>query len=153
MNNRVTSIGFIVRCRDGRYLLGKADDHSGPYCFTTFKGRSEEGENFIDTAIRELKEETGIDVAADERLNKNISSNPVFSYSVKTKDVYLYYLNDVEGALDDFTFVCNSFWGSENKPEISEYRKFTLEEMKDHIFPSQRGLIEVLKNIESKKEK
>lgn len=150
-SGRITSVGFAVRCKDGKYLLGRADGHNPPYCWTLFKGGVEAGETFIDTAIRELKEETGIDVASDSRLNKNISTNPIFSYSMKTKDVYIYLLTDDEGVLDNFQFSCCSFWGVSQNPEIAEYRKFSLDEMFNYIFPSQRGIIEVLKKIEKRK--
>lgn len=146
-NKRLLSIGFAVRLKDGRYLLGRADGHNPPYCWTLFKGGIEDGESFIDTAIRELKEETGIDVAADHRLNKNISTSPIFSYSMKYKDVHIFLLTDAEGVLDDFQFNCSSLIESSGRPEIVEYRRFALNEMFDHIFPSQRGIIEVLRKI------
>jgi 8-oxo-dGTP pyrophosphatase MutT (NUDIX family) len=148
---RTTSIGFAVRCKDGRYLLGRADGHSPPYCWTLFKGGVEGEESPIETAMRELKEETGIDVSADHRLNRNISTSHIYSYSMKTKDVFIYLLTDAEGVLDNFKFECVSFWGVDNKPEIAEYRKFSLDEIEQYIFPSQRGIIEVLRKFENKK--
>lgn len=144
------SCGFIIKGKDGKYLLGKADLHEEPYCYTVFKGKQEESETFMDTAIRELKEESGIDISTDHRLNRNISTNPVFTYSLRHKDVYLYMLYDTEGALNDFNFTCSSFW-SENRPEISGYRWFTLEEMRNNIFPSQRGLVDKLERMEESK--
>jgi hypothetical protein len=58
-------------------------------------------------------------------------------------------LVDRDGALDDFEFFCNSYYGTNNEPEIVEYRKFDLSEMHNYIFPSQRGLLDVLKRIEA----
>jgi 8-oxo-dGTP pyrophosphatase MutT (NUDIX family) len=148
--NKVISSGFVVKSRDGRYLLGRADGHSEPFCWTIFKGQQEGNETLMDTAIRELKEETGIDVNADHRLNRNISTNPFFTYSLRHKDVYVYMLEDVEGALNDFNFSCSSFW-IDNKPEISEYTWCTIEEMRRKIFPSQRDLVSKLERMEAKK--
>lgn len=147
--NKVISAGFIIRGKDGRYLLGKADGHEDPFAWTIFKGGTEGDEDLIDTAIRELKEESGIDINIDHKLNRNISSNPIYTYSLRHKDVYVFLLNDSEGALVDFQFKCSSFW-KDNCPEISEYKWFTLEEMKNNIFPSQRGLIDKLEKMERK---
>lgn len=135
------SAGFIIRGKDGRYLLGKAEKHPPPYAWSVFKGGQEEGEDLINTAIRELKEETGIDIAADERLNRNISTNYVYSYKLRHKDVYLFLLNDVHGVLDGFKFTCNSFWGENNLPEIGDWKWFHIDELEDVIFPSQSGVI------------
>jgi len=145
--SKIISSGFVVKGKDGRYLIGRADGHSEPYCFTVFKGGTEANENLMDTAIRELKEETGIDIANDHRLNRNISTNPIFSYSLRHKDVFLYLLNDIEGVLTDFKFSCSSFW-IDDKPEISEYKWVTLKEMRSMIFPSQRGVVDKLEMME-----
>lgn len=143
---KIISSGFIIRCKDGKYLLGKADSHSEPYCWTVFKGGVETNEALIDTAIRELKEETGIDVISDNRLNQNISTNPIYHYSMRHKDVYLYLLSDHSGALDNFEPNCSSYTES-GRPEISEYKRFTIDELESNIFPSQRGIIDMLKKI------
>lgn len=151
--NKVISSGFVVKGKEGRYLIGRADGHAEPYCWTVFKGKVEANngidDGLMDTAIRELKEETGIDISTDHRLNRNISTNPIFNYSLSHKDVFIYMLHDVEGALNDFKFFCSSFWTTD-RPEISEYKWVTLEEMKNMIFPSQRGLVDKLEQMEKK---
>jgi len=144
---KVVSSGFIVKSRDGRFLLGKADGHEEPFCFTVFKGQQEGEETLMDTAIRELKEESGIDIIADHRLNRNISTNPIFSYSLRHKDVFLFLLTDVEGVLNDFKFSCSSYW-RDDRLEIIDYKWFTIGEIWENIFPSQRGLIGKLKVME-----
>tara|TARA_R110000824_G_scaffold218435_3_gene405079 strand:+ start:11265 stop:11714 length:450 start_codon:yes stop_codon:yes gene_type:complete len=143
--SREISAGFIIRGQDGRYLLGRAEKHPPPHSWTMFKGGQEAGEELIDTAIRELQEETGIDINADDRLNMNISTNYVFCYKLRHKDVYLFFLNDVEGALSDTEFSCSSFWGEDNLPEIGDWRWCTIEEMEADIFPSQRGVVSFIK--------
>jgi 8-oxo-dGTP pyrophosphatase MutT (NUDIX family) len=147
--NKVISSGFVIKSRDGRYLLGKADGHHEPLCWTIFKGQQEGEETLIDTAIRELKEETGIDIISDHRLNRNISTNPIFTYSLRHKDVYVFLLVDSEGVLNSYPFSCSSYW-EDNKPEISDYRWFSLEDMMAHIFPSQRSLVDKLKRMENR---
>lgn len=148
---KIVSSGFIVISKSGKVLLGKVNNQKPPYQWTIFKGGQEEGETLIDTAIRELKEETGIDIAGDDRLNKHISTNYVFRYSMRTKNVYLYILKDVEGVLDDFDFVCDSYWGETNQPEISGYKWVEMDDVCNWLFPSQRGLVEFLKTYGKKK--
>ena len=150
---RITSSGFVIELKDGSYLLGKATGHKEPHSWTIFKGGTEGEETLIDTAIRELKEESGIDVTNDDRLNKHISSAPIFSYGMSQKDVVVFLLVDVEGVLDNTTFVCNSFFhvGDKDFPEICEYGKFKLEELDKVIFPSQMGLVEELKRRKQRK--
>ena len=146
--SKIISSGFIVQCKDRKFLLGKTSKKNDQYCWSIFKGGATGDESLIETAIRELKEESGIDIANDDRLNRNISTNPIYNYSIKEKNIYVFILVDREGALDDFNFFCNSYYGISNDPEIIEYRKFELSEMHKYIFPSQRGLLEVLKKIE-----
>ena len=150
--NRKTSVGFVVELRDGRYLFGRATGHKEPNNYTIFKGQIEDGESLIDTAIRELREESGIDVSADDRLNKHISSTPIFTYHMSQKDVIVFLLVDSEGVLDSFEFSCSSFFQIDGKdyPEIDAYKKFTLDELEKVVFSSQLGLVEELKRRKKK---
>ena len=141
---RTVSSGFVVINRRGEVLLGMVDNHEPPYQWTFFKGGQEGEESLMETAIRELKEETGIDIAADHKLNKYISTNYIYQYSVRQKDVYMFCVEDVEGVLEDFNFACNSYWGDNNKPEIACYKWVNIDDLKQYVFPSQRGLAEFL---------
>ena len=143
---KIVSSGFIVKSRRGEILLGQVANHPSPYHYTVFKGQQVEGETLIDTALRELQEETGIDISGDDRLNKNISSNFVYQYHIKGKDVYLFLVEDVEGVLDNFEFYCSSVWGENGELEISDYKWVKIKDLKDYVFPSQRGLATYLQN-------
>lgn len=149
MKEKITSAGFIVRSKDGKYLVGRAQGNTDTHCWSVFKGHQEDGEELIDTAIRELREESGIDISLDERLYRNISTSPVFKYSFiskkKHKDVELFLLEDIHGVLDTFEFKCSSFWGGTN-PEIFDYKWVTVNELDTMLFLSQRGLVQFLKN-------
>lgn len=145
--NKISS-GFIVRGQDGKFLLGRVR-WAGKEAWTFFKGTQEEGESELDTAIRELREESGIDINSDERLNRNISWNPIYFYTIKgKKDVSLFLLDDVSGALNGFNFKCSSFWKDEkgdSHPEIIEYKWYNLDDLYNVLFKSQRNVVDVLK--------
>lgn len=143
---RIVSSGFAVRSQDGKYLMGKTE-FKNQQTWTIFKGQTEGNESLIETAIRELREETGIDINKDERLHRSISTSPIHKYSMKNKDVYIFLLDDKNGALNDFEFRCDSYWG-DNKPEILEFKWFDVDEMYDVVFYSQKGLVDVLKRMD-----
>jgi 8-oxo-dGTP pyrophosphatase MutT (NUDIX family) len=142
---RVVSAGFVVRSKDGKYLLGKTTKYPKDQCWTVFKGQQEYGESLIATATRELKEEAGIDILRSMDLQLSQSTSPYFSFAMKDKDVVLYLLNDDKNVLKDTKFRCSSYWGPNKTPEICEYRWCTLDEMASLVFPSQRGLVEHLR--------
>ena len=147
-DKRTVSAGFIVRSKTGKFLLGKPKSKDKKDCWSFFKGHQEDGESLIETAARELKEETGIDVTSDPRLTKNMSTNPVYCYSMKKKDVVLFLLSDNHGLLDNFDFRCDSFFGKDkDNPEMAEFKWFDLDEMYDALMRSQKGVIETLKGI------
>jgi ADP-ribose pyrophosphatase YjhB (NUDIX family) len=141
--------GIIIKCKDGKYLLGKATNHKEP-CWTIFKGCQEDKELLRDTAIRETKEESGIDIKSDAFLLDNLTEDPIYSYHVNStdKDVYVFMLEDKYGVLDKFQCKCTSFFGEKNIPEITDFQRFSLSELKDKLFPSQLGLIKALKIYE-----
>jgi hypothetical protein len=66
-------------------------------------------------------------------------------YRLRKKDVYIFSLDDKDGALDDFNFFCDSYWSGTKNPEIDEYKWVKIDDLDDYIFPSQRGLSEFLK--------
>ena len=147
---KIVSSGFIVINRHGEVLLGEVSNHASDFKWTVFKGGVEGDESLIETALRELKEEAGIDIAADDRLNKYISTNFVYQYHMRHKDVFMFTVEDPHGVLDDFEFTCNSYWGESNNPEIDSYKWVKIEDLKDYIFPSQRGLAEFMQNTKRK---
>ena len=139
--SKIISAGFVVLSKDkSMILLGKADKYNSNGNWTIFKGQKEDGETLIETAIRELREESGIDIIGDSRLNTNTSSSPFYVFGVNEKTVYAYLLHDVEEVLKNFKFNCSSFW--DGHPEIVEYKWFSLNEASNSVYPSQKGLIE-----------
>lgn len=144
--DRVVSAGFVVRSQDGKYLIGKTTKFPKAQCWTVFKGQQEEGESLIATATRELREEAGIDILKNTKLQLSQSTSRFFSFTMKEKDVILFLLNDEHGVLNEHEFKCSSYWGPSKTPEICEYKWVSLDEMEENIFPSQRGLVEYLRS-------
>jgi len=152
---RGVSAGFIVRSQNGKYLIGKTTKYPREQCWTVFKGQQERSESLIATATRELREESGIDILRNKTLQLSQSTSPFFQFSIREKDVVLYLLNDdkgvfnnKEGKLDLNQFKCSSCWGPEKTPEICEYKWVDLDEMEKLVFPSQRGLVEYLRQVD-----
>ena len=56
--SHIVAVGGITEDQEGNILLVK--DHRGPWVFPG--GQVEEGENLIDALVREVKEESGIEV-------------------------------------------------------------------------------------------
>lgn len=137
-NKKQISAGFVVRGKSGKILLGRST-FDKDVSWTVFKGGVENGESLLQTAIRELKEESGIDLNSDQRLLSCISSEPFYTYSVNNKIVHLFLLDDVNGILDEYTFCCSSFW-EKNNPEIVDYKWFDVSEINKYVFYSQRSI-------------
>lgn len=137
------SAGFIVLSKDlSKILLGRASSDM----WTTFKGHVETGETELDAAIRELKEESGIDISTSESLQKNMSSGIVHEYQLKNKRVKLYLLVDSDNVLDGFTFFCNSYYGN-GKPEILDYKWMDIDEAEKKVFNSQKPMVSFVRTI------
>lgn len=136
---KTISAGFIVVSKDNKILIGKGSNRE-KNCWTVFKGTQEEGESLIDTAIRELKEESGIDINSSEGLQKSISTMPIHSYSMKKKNVHLFLLKDDDGILDDFEFKCESRIDGVGPPEILAYKWVDIDELNRYLFFSQHKI-------------
>jgi 8-oxo-dGTP pyrophosphatase MutT (NUDIX family) len=151
---RQKSAGFIVRSVD-HYLIGKTTGSSHEFKWTIFKGHVEEGESSLEAAIRELKEESGIDINSNEELSRSTSTSVFYEYSTKSKDVELFLLDDKIGVLKDFKPFCGSYFENrygELTPEICDYKWVKYEDLQNHLFPSQRGIIDKLRVIEQQKQ-
>ena len=135
---REVSCGFIIVNNDKKVLLGKTS--RGHY--TVFKGKMEKGEILLDTALRELREESGIDLNNIENIWDYVSEDFVFTYRLKNKDVFLFLLEDEEGLLDNVKLKCESTYNHKGKEklEIEGYKWIKIKNMNKYIFPSQKGI-------------
>ena len=143
---KLLSAGFVVISEDhSEILLGRSHLNDDQRPWTIFKGIVEEGESTQEAAIRELKEESGIDVSQME-LHKTIDFEKDYLYRMKHKNVVVYCLFDEDNKIKNLKYVCSTFYGENNTPEIREYKWFTVKNALEAIFPSQAGLIVELIN-------
>ena len=100
------------------------------WCGISFPGgHVENGESIYDCAVREVKEETNLDIA-----------NPKL-FDIKA-NVHMVYPNKDEVYYTDVVYIVNEFLG-ELKPdgESTELRFFGLDELPENIMPTQIGYI------------
>lgn len=120
-------------------------------CWTVSKGMVHENEAPIDAAIRELKEETSIDLE-DEKLCHLINSNkhalsPVCNFSMRDKQVVLFFVHDISGILQSLPLACSSLIDLEShklfgEPEMDGYMWVTRDEAHKMVFKSQKFIFE-----------
>jgi 8-oxo-dGTP pyrophosphatase MutT (NUDIX family) len=124
--SKVISCGIIIT--DGKkVLVGHATEcgfqHDIP------KGRHEYGEKFIETAIRELKEETGLDVKECQLTNLGR-----FEYT-QTKDLELF-LWPLESLPDIKSLNCTSYFTNvkgKTVPEFDGYKLVSFSDLKKYL--------------------
>ncbi|WQJ53838.1 MAG: nudix hydrolase [Wendovervirus sonii] len=114
------SCGFIVEY-DGKFLACHASGRNFEKCtYDIAKGHNEEGENHLETAKRELKEETGIDLDNAD-FEYDIVDFGIQQY-IKTKDLHIYMLK-VKNINHPFDLKCTTYFEVDGKqiPEINGY--------------------------------
>lgn len=118
------SIGTIIT--DGQYILGcrpygrKESAHS----FDIPKGHWEEGETYLETAVRECKEETNFDLWPDR-----LADLGKYEY-IPTKDLYIF-LVSLDFLPDHATLSCPSRFEVDGKkvPEVIGYKNIPITEL------------------------
>lgn len=131
-----TSCGILLRRNDGKYLIGHSTGHGPTNSWTVFKGMQEEGETNKETAYREFKEETSIDLAA-----LGLKLEPFDTYALKDKQVVIFLCVDADGVTGWKTPKCNSYV-RDNFPEIDEFKWVDLDEGYTLVCNSQKHLFE-----------
>jgi putative (di)nucleoside polyphosphate hydrolase len=132
------SVGTIIT-DNINILLGHTSYGNG---YDIPKGRQEEGETYIQTAIRELKEEFGI-VEPKFRFEEL----GMFEY-IKSKDLYLFKLpyTDLYKDIAMSILRCTSYFDKDGKqvPEINGYKIVKISEIEKYCY---KGMIRVLNKI------
>lgn len=135
-NGRMISCGFLIKdTNTGKYLGCHATGRKDRYLDLP-KGCLKVGDNELDTAIRELEEETGIKLSGNEDI-KDLGKHE----SRPEKDLHIYYIEmpiDIDTLHCDSTFV-DKYTGKE-KPEMDYF------ELVDDISSYAKGIIRALKD-------
>ena len=105
------SAGVLIT-RKGNLLLGHATNNKH---WDIFKGKIEIGESPIEAAIRELKEESGISVTAE-----NLEDLGEFSYT-KKKNLHLFLYVDSDEKIDAGDCYCHAKVGDDH-PEMDAFK-------------------------------
>ena len=114
----------------------------GRECWNFPKGEMEENENILECAIREFKEETGVDISVNR--NDNDFNYEGVVRQRKDKEVYVYSTQWIDEPLDNETCHSNEFLWTDGKnyPEIGEYRWMTLSELVGKGIPKYYPIFE-----------
>jgi 8-oxo-dGTP pyrophosphatase MutT (NUDIX family) len=144
----ITSAGILLES-NGKYLLGHPTGGTGTtHGWGIPKGKQDPGETFRETAIREYKEETGLDVTALCDLEKA----PWMIFPVgKHKIVHVFRAYDHSGAASRFNFHCDSMIEGTKIPEIDKFYWATAEEALDMVTASQKCLFKEIIHDNNKK--
>lgn len=123
----ITSCGFLIES-SGMVLLCHATNgfkkpSKNDFKYGIPKGQIDNNEMFLDTAIRELREETGLDLL-DQPKDIKVSDNFVsVIYKSGKKTLKVFKVIDETGILLKFPFSCNSYFEYKGKtlPEIDSF--------------------------------
>lgn len=102
------------------------------------KGIAEENESYVDAAIRETYEETGLEIFDEERKKIN-PIDPVKYKKDKMLHLHLLYLN---WSLEHYNFRCTSYIDNDpNKPEIIEFYLLPFKKIIHLLNPKQANIL------------
>lgn len=132
---------FLYSIKTGKLLICKASGNYGGWSIP--KGMAEEGESPTETAIRELWEETGIDVNS-LKISLIVELDPVM-YKTRKK-ILKSFLYIIEDDLIDFDFKCISLVDGKY-PEISDYKLVELENAEKALHEAQASKIAEIKQL------
>ena len=136
-----TSCGVIIINEKNEIFMGHS---TGNKFYDIPKGLLDEGENELECALRECKEETSIDLT-----NKPLKDLGLFSYN-KEKNLYLYLLFIKKEEIDLGGLVCNSFfedfYSKKMKPEVDEFKWISLDSLTENCAKSMGKLLNKLKD-------
>lgn len=115
MPTHIVAVGGITEDKEGNILLVKTYNHGWVFP----GGQVEEGENLIDALIREIKEESGIDVEVSSLIGIYSNTGKNKGYNgvkvVPTKVMMDYICTPVGGALCSSDETSESLWVAKDK--------------------------------------
>lgn len=146
------SAGFIIRSA-GKYLICHATQSTSfemdHVHWTISKGMVNEGETSLNAAIRELKEETGIDLRNDVSIDNLDALIPYKILPLRKKTIHAYFIDDPSGILREKRLECVSKIDIEGHrlfgyPEMDAYLWTDKDTAQSMVFGSQRSLFDEL---------
>ena len=114
---KTISCGILVKLGADSYVLGHA---TGQEHYDMFKGRMEEGETYVQTAIRECREESGLEFKEDD-----LEFIGKFFYT-KKKDLVVF-MTKVD-SIDMESLKCTTYL-DESRLEMDHYKLVGFDEM------------------------
>jgi 8-oxo-dGTP pyrophosphatase MutT (NUDIX family) len=149
----IVSAGVLLNAQ-GKVLLINASDTGD--CWGIPKGQVNPGESIRDAAVRELREETNIDIyGGTTGPHIILSPHVAYRYAMRStfpgtkkscsKHVYVYYAVSSLFA-EDHNLRCNSFLPN-GKPEAADFGWFPLEECYDRVVKSQKELFQYVADV------
>ena len=133
LTEMVTSCGILVK-HEGKYILGHA---TGQKHFDIFKGRMDAGETYLQTALRECREESGLIFEADSLVDLGLHEY------IKNKNLYVY-LGKLD-TVDMSELKCVTFFEDE-VVEMDYYEAFEFDEMLAHLGKNLRRILTSLRD-------
>ena len=136
----------IIKSTCGIFLINSKGEllivhptHSPWNTWSIPKGLTDANESYLDAAIREAKEEIGIDLNVFGFKSIDYIELPHLRYNAKSLCSFILYVGD---KLNNIDFKCNSFVNSNiNFPEIDMINWVNLVVASNLLAPTQSGLI------------
>lgn len=137
---------FLVN-KDGKLLVCHPTNHSQTF-WSIPKGKVEDGEYYLDAAIRETYEETNINLT----FAKNVVKLESQTYSHRRKILYPFVVFEKDNLhlnWGGFDIKCNSNVPQERGgfPEMDDYKWVSLDEAKPMLHETQKNCIDDIKKM------
>lgn len=135
------SCGIIILNECDEILMGHS---TGNTFYDLPKGGMEEGETFLECALRECWEETGLDFSGFMMTELGL-----VKYT-KKKDLHLYVIPVIKQAIDMESLVCttNFLEGEREFPEFDGYRWVSIDELDEYCTTNMaRVLTDYMKGL------
>ncbi len=134
------SAGIIIKCPSGILMCHPSERPFREGHYDIPKGHVEEGEDFLESCARELKEETGLkitDISTIQDLGR-------FKYIPNKKDLYLFKL-DLDHDINVAKLKCTSMFTSKiSGRELPEMDGYVLSDDVNMLFPRLANVIKDL---------
>jgi 8-oxo-dGTP pyrophosphatase MutT (NUDIX family) len=135
MSKKAISAGVIFVCPSGVLLCHPTGKPYGKHNWDLPKGHAEPNEDHINTAIREVREETGIVITKEQLVDLGM-----FPY-IKNKDLHLYKCQ-CDKDIDISTLKCSSTFVLNPKEEIPEMDDYMITKDLDYLYKSYQKIFE-----------